>query len=769
MAATLLPGPVIDALLTLLAKYPSRAWAQGELIVSPVVPGVLLLLAAVLGTGVIVWSYARVVGVTRRTRLALTILRCLLLALVLGALARPQLVVSSAVPQRNVLAVLLDDSRSMRLSDLGSGSRVDAVRGTFGDSSALVQALSEQFVLRFFRFGADARPLTSAADLEAAASRTDIATALDDARSELAGVPVAGVVVVSDGADNSGTDLGASLLALRARRVPVFTVGVGTERFARDFAIERVTLPTVALEGATLIAEITLRARGVAGRLAAFVVEADGRVIATDSTLVPAQGEIVRHTLRLPTLAVGPHRVTVRVRAVDGETVIENNEAHRVIEIRRGPARVLYVEGEPRPEFAFLRRAVAPDSALQLVGLLRSAEGKYLRLGVRDSLELVGGFPATREELFQFPAIVLGSIEASFFRGDQLRMLHEFVSQRGGSILALGGRSALGEGGFAGTPLAEVLPVAVVARDRDEDEPPVTLTVRPTAAGREHAALQLSTTASAALAKWDSLPPLTAVNRVGPLRAGATVLLTGRDAATQSDVNLLAFQRFGRGLGAVFAVQDTWLWQMDAAIAVEDETHETLWRQLLRWLVDGVPGQVEATVSPSRVGPGEPVSLQVRVADSAFRPVNDAAVVARVTTPLGREVELPLAWTLREDGVYAGRFLAEESGVYAVEAVAVRGRDTLRSRATSLLADDQGADVEQAELRTTLLRRVSDETGGRYYPLSDVDRLADDAAITAAGVTVRDARDLWDMPLVLLCFIGLLAAEWGVRRREGLA
>jgi hypothetical protein len=222
-------------------------------------------------------------------------------------------------------------------------------------------------------------------------------------------------------------------------------------------------------------------------------------------------------------------------------------------------------------------------------------------------------------------------------------------------------------------------------------------------------------------------------------------------------------------MGAVFGVQDSWLWQMDASLSVEDETHETLWRQLLRWLVDGVPNRVEATVVPARVGPGEPVTLQARVADSAFREMNDASVSALVTTPTGRLVEVPLEWTLREDGSYAGRFIAEESGVYRVEAEARRGRDTVRSRATALLADDQGADVEQAELRSSVLRRISEETGVRYYPLADVDRLPADASITSGGITVREARDLWDMPILLLLFIGLLGVEWGVRRREGLA
>ena len=400
---------------------------------------------------------------------------------------------------------------------------------------------------------------------------------------------------------------------------------------------------------------------------------------------------------------------------------------------------------------------------------MRSADRKYLRLGVNDSLELMGGFPVTREELFKYRAIILGSIESSFFTGDQLRMLADFVSQRGGSLLALGGRSALSEGGFADTPMAEVLPVVLQRTGADTGAPPLVVGVHPTSAGLALAALQLRPTEAANAARWDSLPPLTSVNRLGPLRSGATVLLNGRIGDKGLEVPLLAFQRYGRGMGAVFGVQDSWLWRMDASIPVEDETHATLWRQLLRWMVEGVPDQVEIAAVPSRVGPGEPVTLRAHVTDSTYQDVNNASVVAQVTTPTGRKVDVPMEWSLREDGSYTGRFIADEAGVYGLSAEARRGRDTTRSVAGALLADDQGADVEQAELRTPLLRRIAKETGGRYYPLADANRLSDDVIYTEAGVTVRDARDLWDMPIVFLILASLLAGEWIYRRRRGLA
>jgi hypothetical protein len=194
-----------------------------------------------------------------------------------------------------------------------------------------------------------------------------------------------------------------------------------------------------------------------------------------------------------------------------------------------------------------------------------------------------------------------------------------------------------------------------------------------------------------------------------------------------------------------------------------------LWRQLLRWLLEGIPNRVDVVASPPRAGPNEPVAVRARVNDANFVDVNDAQVVAHATSPSGRRIDVPLEWTLREDGSYAGRLLAEELGVYRLEAEARRGRDTTRSRVASLLVDDHGADVEQPELRAPLLRRLATETGGRYYPLADAGRLADDVIYTESGVTVRDARDLWDMPAVFLLLVALLGIEWAYRRWRGLA
>ena len=760
---------MFDTITSLLFKYPLRVFQRGDMVVAPVIP---LLMVGILALGAVLlvaFLYSRVRTLRPVDRAILGGLRVLAVLLVLACLLRPGLVIASAVPQRNVFAILVDDSRSMRIADVGNLTRANAVEAAFSDSSALIKELSERFALRRFRFAARAEPLAAVANLDARGTRSDLARGLDDVREELAGMPLAGVVLVSDGADNGSSAFDDALLALRARRVPVYTVGVGSERFERDLAIERVVAPQRTLAGAAVLIEADLRTRGLGKEKATVTVEADGRVIATEVVSAPERGELAHLRIRVPPLDAGTYRLAVRARPLPNETVTENNDWQASLEVRGGPDKILYVEGEPRSEFAFMRRAVANDSGVLVVGLMRSAERKFLRLGVKDSVDLLGGFPTTREELFSYKAIILGSIEASFFSADQLRMISDFVSQRGGGLLVLGGRASLSEGGFAGTPLAEVLPVTLARGTVNVDGPATTVTVRPTRTGQTHPAMQLRATLPASIARWDSMPALTTVNQIGATRAGATVLLAGRVEGGRSDVPILSFQRYGRGTSAVFAVQDSWLWKMDATVAVEDDSYQTFWRQITRWLVEGAPDRLEITASPARVAPGEPVTLRAHVSNSFYGDVNDATVAVTVASPNGTSSTVPLEWSLREDGSYSGTFTAPDSGRFILNAEARFGRDSVETASATLLVDDQGADVSNAERRTPLLQRIASETGGRYYDLNGAAALADDAVFTDAGITVREAKDLWDMPAVFILLALLLGAEWGYRRWRGLA
>jgi len=201
---------------------------------------------AALIMGAAIFTY-RTVGVNGRPRdrVVLTALRMVALALVVFCLFRPTLIVKAAIPQQNVVAVLMDDSRSMQIADWDNNQpRAEFLRQQLAaNASPLLKSLSERFLVRTFRFSSTAARVNSVKDLSFGGSQTKIGAALDGVREELAGLPVAGVVLVSDGADTSEASLTNTLLSLKAEKLPVFTVGVGSAKLPRDIQIDRVSTP----------------------------------------------------------------------------------------------------------------------------------------------------------------------------------------------------------------------------------------------------------------------------------------------------------------------------------------------------------------------------------------------------------------------------------------------------------------------------------------------------------------------------------------------
>lgn len=752
------------AISAFLLKHPPGDFARGDLIFAPAI-GLVPLVVAVLLAAAVTWfavSRLRRVGVV--DRLVLGAIRTAVFLLIGLCLLRPTLVLSRALAQRNVLAVLLDDTRSMGVVDVDGASRLAAVQGTFADSSELMRRLGEKFSVRLFRASTTATPTGSAAALTGLGSRTDLAGALGGTLDALADLPLAGIVLVSDGAQNGPGDLDAELLRLTARQVPVHTVGVGTAAFARDIGIDALRLPKHTLRGGAAPGEVLLRLGGVGGERAVMSTISGGRLVAVDTLELPRDRQLLAVPLRVPAVDPGIVPVEVRIAPLRGEVTALNNSATAVVAVRDGPEKILYVEGEPRPELPFLRRAVATDSALQVVALIRTARGKHLRLGVDDSTELVLGFPARREELFRYRAIVLGSVEAGYFTADQLRMLQEFVTVRGGGLLALGGRRALGEGGYAGTPLDDVLPMQLdVGVSGRSTGPAVTVAVLPTPAGREHPALALPSTGATS---WEGLPMLSTVNAPGRLRPGATVLLEARSGT--ATVPALAVQRYGRGKAGIFLPQDAWRWQLTDKLPETDLTHAAFWDRILRWTVDAVPEQLELEVEPALSAPSEPVELRARVTDSSFAPRDDARVRALVIPPDAAAFELPLEGDLARAGEYVGTFTPTSAGQYRVELIASRGVDS--SFATALvLSDPDRGDPGPVERNDAVLSRIAERTGGRHYAIDGLATLPDDVLLTRSGVTARESSDLWDAPLVFLLFLLLLGADWSWRRARGLA
>ena len=249
------------------------------------------------------------------------------------------------------------------------------------------------------------------------------------------------------------------------------------------------------------------------------------------------------------------------------------------------PRKILYFEGSPRPEMKFIGRSIADVRTMRLVVLQQTADRKYVRIGVDDANELRNGFPSTREELFKYQGLILGSVDAYLLTANQQDIIADFVETHGGGLLALGGEQSFAEGGWLETRVSYLLPIAFDPnRTRQSPRLSLKVHVRPTDRGTDHPAVQIANDKATAAKLWQQLPSVTIVNAVSP-RPGAEVLLTGNDPDGREQV-ILATQAQGAGRVAAFIPQNSWVWAMNGKI--DSPAHEQFWRALLAWLVGNV-------------------------------------------------------------------------------------------------------------------------------------------------------------------------------------
>lgn len=761
---------MLDALFRFFFGLSPVVFSQGEFRFAASTGSYVAAAAVVVAAALTIVAYRSSHGHARtRDRVVLASIRLAILGILLLCLFRPLVVVRAAVAQQNFLGVLIDDSRSMQIADVDGQPRAAYVKNEFAAADrGVLKALSDRFTVRTFRFSNSPARTMQESDLTFGGSQSRLGAALSGVRQELAGLPVAGLVMVSDGADTADAALGDAILGLKAEGLPVFTVGVGRETLPKDIQVGRVVTPKTALKGTTLMVDVVLSQSGFDGQQVTLDVEDEGTLVSTQQVTLPDAGAPASIPVRFTVNEAGPRVLRFRVSPQQGELVTENNAREALIDVRDRKEKILYFEGEPRWEYKFIRRAIPDNDNLIVTGLNRTADNKYMRQGVDGPDELVAAFPKTREELFAYRSIVIGSLEAAALTGDQLKMIAEFVDRRGGGLLMLGGPRSFAEGGWTGTAVADVMPVVLDRNKVMAKGEVMRLNVKPTRAGAATAVTQLGATEAASAERWNTLPVVTVVNRIDAVKPGATVLLTGADES-RAERPMLIFQRYGRGKSFAFLPQDSWNWQMHSSIAVEDLTHENYWRQLFRWLVDGVPDQVEPALTTERVEPGEAATLTANVVDPSFVELNDAAVMATVTAPDGTISDVPMSWDGENAGQYYASIPTKAPGWYEAKIEATRDGKTVGTAVTHFRAAPGDAEYFDATMHSATLRRIAEETGGRFYEAADTSTLADDLRYTGRGVTSVEEHDLWHMPIVLMLLIGLLCAEWGYRRVVGLA
>jgi uncharacterized membrane protein len=749
----------------LLFVHPWWAYRAGKLTLASGWPHWLLILAIVAACVAIVLSLRRRLHLGLPRLLLLGGLQMALALVLLTLLWRPALNVERVRDRQNVLAVVVDNSASMMQRDLGpdAASRLQSAIGAL--QGGPLQTLAETFELRFFSFDGAATPVPNLESLPAPGNQSRLGDALRNVMQTAGSVPMAGVVLLTDGAENGHSLSETGLRELAAYGVPVHTVGIGPERLDNDLELDSVDLPSSVAPNATVTAEVTIRhSKAAATRLRIYDADA---LLAARELRLPAKspsesgpGYATTVRVEFPSKEAGVRDLRFTLDPIEGESNTINNTRRRVLNVPSARREILYVEGEPRWEFKFIRRAVENERSLRLASVVRTTQNKFYRQGVSSAEELSSGFPTTAQELFAYDALVIGSYEAVAFSVAQHQLLKDFVDKRGGGLLLLAGRNGLADGGWGTAAVAETLPTHLNPKKVTEfSQTPVKAQL--TNYGAESTAMRFDADPARNIESWQGLPDLANYQKVGPLKPGAVVLL--ETAKTREP--LLVWQRFGRGSTFILATASTQRWQM--SLPAEDQRHEIFWRQLLHAVADQAPQA--ATLSSDRSSyddePGVRLTADLRETD--FEPAADAKVELLVTPERGESFVQTMQPAVDGKGRYTAAIDATGTGLYKVELTARTAKGQVLGSSTAFRRDDNVVEQFGSYQHRAVLERLAAETNGRYWKLDELSKLARAIPYSKSGIVERQTLDLWNLPIVFLFLMALKLGEWLLRLKWG--
>lgn len=756
-----------------LFKYPLPVFTKGRFVLLagwPVWALAVLIAAAAGGLALLIrWRLRRATPELRSWRgWLIWALQSALVALVLFLLWQPAMLVSELNSQQNIIAVVVDDSRSMRIADSGGKTREASAIAALEDG--VLAGLQKRFQTRVYRLGSALTRVDRPREIAPVEAATHMSDGLKQLATETADLPVGAILLLSDGSQNtagtggSGISLDA-LQALRNRRLPVHTVGFGREQSAHDVEIEDVSVAPTATANARIAATVSLTQRGYAEQKAKLTVRDGDKSLAEREITLPPDGLVQTEPLFFPIGAAGAKNLVFSVELLPGEENLANNAVTRPILVSDAKRRILYVEGEPRWEYKFIRRAEEDDPTVQLVSMLRTSENKIYRQGIRDSSELAEGFPSRPEQLFGYAGIIIGSVDADYFTPLQQELLREYVDRRGGGILFLGGRYSLSDGGWAASSLNDLLPTFLPAGNHNFHRNAATVELTPE--GVDSPITQILDDPGKNALRWKKLTYLADYEDAGAPKPGATVLADMN--AGRRKLPLLITESYGHGRTAIMATGGTWRWQMSEALG--DPSHHLFWQQLLRWLVAESPGPVVASMPERLLMDEGQARLTAEVRDQQFQQAANAHVTAHILGPEGVNALVDLMPSEETPGLYQTEWTAEKPGTYVAEVVAESagsqpqelGRDVV-----TFQREDGVAENFHTEQNRHLLEQLAVETGGRYWKSSDLKNLPRDISYSEAGISVRSTKGLWDMPIVFLLLLGLPIGEWLLRRKWGV-
>jgi hypothetical protein len=334
----------------------------------------------------------------------------------------------------------------------------------------------------------------------------------------------------------------------------------------------------------------------------------------------------------------------------------------------------------------------------------------------------------------------------------------------------LGGFRSFDSGGYADSPLREVLPVELDGKGRYQSETRVRGVL--TASGKAHPITRLLADPQANEEAWKKMPPLKSLNQV--LRGkGETLLQAALDGAGGGPP-LLTVGRFGKGRTLALMSDDVWRWSFGAVGARESpQNHLKLIRHAVRWLAqEPMFEQVQIRSIAGARAPGQKSEFRIQVFNDDFTPAAHAHLKIGVT---GAEGEQSRVEAVEEaDGEYRADFTPAKEGAYRIEAEAELGGKTLGKDRKNFTVAFPYAEAEDGRPRPELLQQIAEASRGEFVPISELDAKSLERVaakldrLAPAEIVERLEIPLWSTLSTFFIILVLLSSEWWLRRKWGL-
>lgn len=727
------------------------------------------------------------------------VLKFLAIVLILLCLLDPQEITKTPVKGETSFIIMADNSKSMKRRQKDQPSNAEKLNGIFADSDSWKKKLKEDFDLQQFKFDHQMVNADELTELKFDGKSSRLNKHLKEISERFDTTKTGGLLLFTDAIPTDARrDIDFSRLPA------IYPVILGDDKKQPDIWIKNVSSTLSSFEDAPVSINVDINSHAYKGKsITVELLDEENQIIDSrslktnsDSKTFHFQPEDEKSGIRFYTVRVYETGMAGQFKkdAVTLERTLKNNLRVVKVDRRGGPYKVLYVSGRPNWDYKFLARAVHPDKHIQLSALIRIAkkeekfkfgEGRnsnsnplfesfgknstndedynqpvLMRLNTENDKELAGGFPSTKKELFKYHALIIDDCEASFFTAEQQAFIRDFVSERGGTLLMLGGMESLQHGQYQNTPLKDILPLYLNSPGGFQKGRKFRLKL--TRQGWLQPWIRLYNNESDEQKRLTDMPEFRVLNRLKNIKPGAWTLASVSDEHG-NDHHALIAQRAGLGRCAVFTIGDFWRWGMKGEQQKSDMNKS--WRQMLRWLTADIPKFMGSKINLK----SDAVRLNFTPRDHQFKALIDVLPKVEITSAQGEKQIRELLPSEKQPGLYSCDFFPPAEGIYKTRFfidkpdLPEKGRQLNAFNYRTASAED-----EKIQADIDYMQTLADKTGGRIIKANDVADFVKNLPREAFKVNKETAVPLWNKASVFIILILLLCSDWCLRRLRGL-